>query len=157
MINIWHRFNGIAVCTLIVSYTMPKSITRDLFSFYLQIGISISEPSTGQFTETSSIQGRPTRLSTTNVDEISIRLCDINICMVTDQRLCFRYTDGTIPLLSKSKSSFCTCTARFVSDLFKNHSVELLMTRVIYFNMIVRTVHCVSSLRKHAHAMNRDF
>ena len=45
-----------------------------------------------------------------------------------DQRLCFRYTDSTIPLLSKSKisslqPSFCACTARFVSDMFGNHIV----------------------------------
>ena len=42
-----------------------------------------------------------------------------------DQRLCFRYTDSTIPLLPKSKISsplaiFCNCTARFVSDLVGN-------------------------------------
>ena len=37
----------------------------------------------------------------------------------SDQRLCFRCTDSTIPLLSKSKISsfFFACTARFVSDL----------------------------------------
>ena len=41
-----------------------------------------------------------------------------------DQRLCFRYSDSTIPLLLKSKiSSFSACTARFVSDLFGNHIV----------------------------------
>ena len=42
-----------------------------------------------------------------------------------DQCLCFRYTDSTIPLLSKSEmpsldrylTVFCGCTARFVSDL----------------------------------------
>ena len=36
-----------------------------------------------------------------------------------DQRLCFRYTDSTIPLLPKSRNLaiFCSCTARFVSDL----------------------------------------
>ena len=38
-----------------------------------------------------------------------------------DQRLCFRYTDRTIPLLPKSVSKsltiLCGCTARFVSDL----------------------------------------
>ena len=39
-----------------------------------------------------------------------------------DQRLCFRYTDSTFPLLSKFKMSslsltiFCDCTAQFVSD-----------------------------------------
>ena len=42
-----------------------------------------------------------------------------------DQRLCFRYTDSTIPLLPKSKISkplaiFCGCTAWFVSDLVGN-------------------------------------
>ena len=45
-----------------------------------------------------------------------------------DQRLCFRYTDSTIPLLAKSEISkslviFCACTARFVSDLLENHIV----------------------------------
>ena len=41
-----------------------------------------------------------------------------------DQRLCFRYTDSTIPLLPKSEiplALFCGCTARFVSDLVGNH------------------------------------
>ena len=40
-----------------------------------------------------------------------------------DQRLCFRYTDSTVPLLSKSEISslFCGgCTARFLSDLVGN-------------------------------------
>ena len=42
-----------------------------------------------------------------------------------DQRLCFRYTDSTIPLLSKSENFkpltiFCGCTARFVWDLVEN-------------------------------------
>ena len=35
-----------------------------------------------------------------------------------DQRLCFRYTVSTIPLLPKSV--FCGCTAWFVSDLVGN-------------------------------------
>ena len=44
----------------------------------------------------------------------------------SDQRLCFRYTDSTIPLLPKSEISslrlaiFCGCSARFVSDLVGN-------------------------------------
>ena len=42
-----------------------------------------------------------------------------------DQRLCFRYTDSTIPLLPKSENFqplaiFCDCTAWFVSDLVGN-------------------------------------
>ena len=38
-----------------------------------------------------------------------------------DQRLCFHYSDSTIPLLHKLLALFCDCTARFVSDLFRNH------------------------------------
>ena len=42
-----------------------------------------------------------------------------------DERLCFRYTDSTIPLPSKSESVkplaiFCSCTAWFVSDPVRN-------------------------------------
>ena len=42
-----------------------------------------------------------------------------------DQRLCFRYIDSTIPLLSKSDifkplAILCSCTAWFVSDLVGN-------------------------------------
>ena len=42
-----------------------------------------------------------------------------------DLRLCFHYTDSTIPLLSTPEISkplaiFCSCTARFVSDLVGN-------------------------------------
>ena len=38
-----------------------------------------------------------------------------------DQRLCFRYTDSTTTLLSRSKfSSFCDCTGQFVLDLVGN-------------------------------------
>ena len=42
-----------------------------------------------------------------------------------DQRLCFRYIDITIPLLSKSLNFkplaiSCGCTAQFVLDLVKN-------------------------------------
>ena len=45
-----------------------------------------------------------------------------------DQRLGFRYTDSTIPLLCKIQNfkflaCFCACTDRFVSDLFGNHIV----------------------------------
>ena len=44
-----------------------------------------------------------------------------------DQRLCFRYIDRTIPLLSKSE-----CTAWFVSDQVGNQKVCFLMTQLIY-------------------------
>ena len=44
-----------------------------------------------------------------------------------DQRLCFRYSDSTIPFLLNPKfqasSHFCACTDQFVSDLFGNHIV----------------------------------
>ena len=50
-----------------------------------------------------------------------------------DQRLCFRYSDSTVPLLLKSKISiFCSCTARFVSDLFENHIVGFPTSRLIH-------------------------
>ena len=54
-----------------------------------------------------------------------------------DQRPFFRYTDSTIPLLSKSEISgkplaiFCSYTAWFVSDLVGNQNVCFLMTRLI--------------------------
>ena len=38
----------------------------------------------------------------------------------TDQRLCFRYTDSTIPSLSKPLAIFCDCTVWFVLDLVGN-------------------------------------
>ena len=40
--------------------------------------------------------------------------------MQADQRLCFRYTDSTIPLLPKPLAILCDCTARFVLDLVGN-------------------------------------
>ena len=44
-----------------------------------------------------------------------------------DQRLCFRYTDSTIPLLLKYKiSCFCDCTGRFVLDLVGTQIVGFL-------------------------------
>ena len=54
-----------------------------------------------------------------------------------DQRLCFRNTDSTIPLLSKiqnflSLATFCDSTVRFVSDLFGNHIVGFPTRRLIY-------------------------
>ena len=53
-----------------------------------------------------------------------------------DQRLCFRYTESTIPLLPKSKdfkllANFCNCTTRFVSDLVGNPKTGFLTTRLI--------------------------
>ena len=54
-----------------------------------------------------------------------------------DQRLCFRYSDSTIPLLLirnfKILTIFCACTGRFVSDLFENHIVGFPTRRLNYF------------------------
>ena len=46
-----------------------------------------------------------------------------------DQRICFQYMDSTIPPLPKFKISkplaiFFDCTARFVSDLVRNHEAR---------------------------------
>ena len=53
-----------------------------------------------------------------------------------DQRLCFRYIDSTIPLLSKSKfkpfAIFCSCTAWLMSDLVGNQNAGFLMARLKY-------------------------
>ena len=51
-----------------------------------------------------------------------------------DQRLCFRYSDSTIPLLRNFKllALFCACASRFVSDLLKNHIVGFPTRRLIY-------------------------
>ena len=49
-----------------------------------------------------------------------------------DQRLSFRYTDSTIPLLFEPLAIFCDCTARFASDLFGNHIVGFPMRRLNY-------------------------
>ena len=62
-----------------------------------------------------------------------------------DQRLCFRYTDSTTPLLSKSKkfkllAIFCGCTDRFVSDLVGNpedrvsqNEARLILVKLLLF------------------------
>ena len=77
--------------------------------------------------------GKPTICIGENKDADQLRSnCE------ADQRFCFRNTDSTIPLLSKSKisslyPSFCDCTGRFVSDLFGNHIVGF-PTRRLNFN-----------------------
>ena len=50
-----------------------------------------------------------------------------------DQRLCFRYSDSTIPLPLNFGllALFCACTGRFVSDLFGNHIVGFPTRRLI--------------------------
>ena len=56
----------------------------------------------------------------------------------TDQRLCFRYTVSTIPLLPKCEiSSLCCCAARFVSDLVGNPSDRFSHNEAyfVYFRM----------------------
>ena len=53
-----------------------------------------------------------------------------------DQRLCFRYSDRTIPLLLKLLALFCACTAWFVSDLFGNHIVGLPMILLVKYTHV---------------------
>ena len=47
------------------------------------------------------------------------------------QRLCFRYIDSTIPLLSISEAIFCSCTDWLVWDQVGNQNVGFLMTRLL--------------------------
>ena len=54
-----------------------------------------------------------------------------------NQRLCFRYTYSTIPLLPMSQAIFCGCIDRFVSDLvgkpedrFSREAAHLCMPRL---------------------------
>ena len=51
-----------------------------------------------------------------------------------DQRICFRYTVVTIPLLPKFKppAIFCGCTAPFVSDLIETTKTVFFTPRLIY-------------------------
>ena len=55
----------------------------------------------------------------------------------TDQRLCFRYSDSTIPLLLTAKISSCDCTGRFMSDLFGNHIVGFPTRRLKYLVILL--------------------
>ena len=50
-----------------------------------------------------------------------------------DQRLCFRYSANTVPLLLKSEIlRFNDCTGQFMSDLVRNHFVGFSMRWLIY-------------------------
>ena len=62
-----------------------------------------------------------------------------------DQRLCFRYIDSTISLLSKYENFkplaiFCSCAAWFVSDQVGNQNIGFLTMRLI-FNDNSRNLH----------------
>ena len=57
-----------------------------------------------------------------------------------DQRLCFRYTDSTTPLLSeseifKSVAIFCDCPVRFVSDLVGNPEDRFSHNEALMFSL----------------------
>ena len=59
-----------------------------------------------------------------------------------DQRLCFRYSDSTIPLLLKIRNFkllalFCACTGGFVSDLVGNHIAGFPLRRLNYAPQLV--------------------
>ena len=77
-----------------------------------------------------------------------------------DQRLCFCYSDSTIPLLLtgirkvKLLALFCACTSRFVSDLIGNHIVGFPTKRLIYKNgrrISIVLIHRCSKLFKDGH------
>ena len=61
-----------------------------------------------------------------------------------DQRLCFRYTDSTIPLFSNPKfpaSSYLSAfTSRYVSDLVGNHIVGFPTRQLIYGLVFLSTI-----------------
>ena len=71
-----------------------------------------------------------------------------------DQRLCFRYTDSTIPLLPikimnfKPPAIFYGCTARFISDLVGNpedrfsHNEAHMIKQIFGRNMLYRKQQC---------------
>ena len=64
-----------------------------------------------------------------------------------DQRLCFRYSDSTIPPQPqnfKLLACFCSCTGWFVSDLFRNHIVGFPTRRLKY--VYVHNQECGHSL-----------
>ena len=54
----------------------------------------------------SRLMGKPTICICENKDADQLRGD-----READQRLCFRYSDNTIPLLLKSEAVFCACTA----------------------------------------------
>ena len=60
----------------------------------------------------------------------TICICENSNCEA-DQRLCFRYTDSTVPLRFKILALFYDCTGRFVSDLVENHIVGFPARRLI--------------------------
>ena len=71
-----------------------------------------------------------------------------------DQRLCFRYTDSTIPPLLipifKILAFFCGCTGLFVSDLVGNSG--FLATRLISFvNRLIIPINNFSVISRQSH------
>ena len=75
----------------------------------------------------SHLMGKPTICISENKDQIrSDQLCGNR---EADQRLCFRYSVSTIPILLKSEIS-----GRFVSELFGNHIVGFPTRWLIYMD-----------------------
>ena len=63
------------------------------------------------------------------------------------QRLCFRYIDSAIPLLSKLEAIFLGCTTRFVSDMvgnpkyrFSHGAAQMICYLSIYMRSIINQV-----------------
>ena len=72
----------------------------------------------GSRTQMSCLMGKPTICIGENKEADQLRGN-----READQRLCFRYSDSTIPPLLNPKFQASSRTARFVSDLFRNHIV----------------------------------
>ena len=88
----------------------------------------------------SRLMGKPTICIGENKDADQLRGY-----READQRLCFRYTDSTIPPLQNFKllACFCACTGRFVSDLFGNHIVGFPTRWLIYMCSIRTYIFCM--------------
>ena len=92
----------------------------------------------GIFQQMSHPMGKPTICICENKGADQLRSnCE------ADQRLCFRYSDSTIPPLLNSQSfkllaCFCACTGRFVSDLLGNHIVGFPTRRLKYHSLAHR-------------------
>ena len=100
----------------------------------------------------SSVMRKPTFCRCENKDADQLRSD-----RESDQRLCFRYKDSTIPLLSKSEISshlailaiFWDCIAWFVSDQVGNQNVGFLTTRLITISTSYTEPHTETSMQRY--------
>ena len=109
-----------------------------LFHLHLLTNFSMKRPFCLNF-RVSRVMRKPTFCICENKDADQLRgHCE------ADQRLCFRYMNSSIPILSikilnfKTLAIFCSCTVWFVSDQVRNQYVGFLMMqlRVITANIV---------------------